>query len=155
MIRDVILPRNYDLILTLDDDQVLPANLVDQCFRQYKPGTIKSFWAFQTFKNYWDRSRLKGSSTGDYSGMGGCLAPAKFWELPEIYEAPKQYWIIDDLWISHCILKYTDYHIMPLNVQIKFIASEGTKATYRKIKPLKTEFHKQYIIPYRRNPKTS
>lgn len=151
LIRDHIIPRGYDLILTIDDDEILPPNLIDQCFRQYKPGTIKSFWAFETFSNYWDRRRLRGAQTGDYAGTGGMLTPASFWSLQQIYDAPSQYWIIDDLWICHCILKYTKFDIMPLNVKIEFIPEEGKKATYVKIKPLKTEFHKEYIIPYRRS----
>lgn len=153
MIRDFLLAEGYDAILTLDDDEVLPVNLIDQCFRQFEPDAIKSFWAFETSTDYWTRRRLKGAETGDYAGMGGCLTPAEFWSLPAIYSVPEHFQIIDDLWISHCALKYTDYKIKPLNVAIKFISSEGTKATYKKIRPLKTAFHRDYIMPYKRNSK--
>ena len=153
MIRDYLLPEDYDAIFTIDDDETLPRNLIEQCFKQFDPKAIRSFWAFETYKDYWDRRRLKGSQTGDYAGTGGMLASTDFWRLDAIYEAPEEYWIIDDLWISHCALKHTDYVIKPLNVSMGFIPNEGTKATYRKIRPLKTQFHRKHIIPYRKNSK--
>jgi glycosyltransferase involved in cell wall biosynthesis len=151
MIRDHILPKGYDAIFTIDDDETLPANLIDQCKRQFHPNAIRSFWAFKTYDDYWKRKRLKGSQTGDYAGMGGCLTPAKFWRLEAIYEAPEECWMVDDLWISHCVLKHTNYAIKSLNVSMSFIPSEGKKATYRKIKPFKSEIHEKYIKPYRKN----
>ena len=151
MIRDHILPKGYDAIFTIDDDETLPVNLIDQCFRQFEQTSVRSFWAFRTFDDYWKRKRIRGSETGDYAGTGGMLSPAELWDIKQIYEAPEQYWIIDDLWLTHCILKYSSYAIKPLNVSMGFIQSEGTKATYKKIKPLKSEFHREYIIPYRRS----
>jgi hypothetical protein len=155
MIRDHILPLDYDAVLTIDDDEILPLNLVEQAIRQFDPKAIRSFWAFETYDDYWKRRRLKGSQTGDYAGMGGCLTPIDLWRLEAIYDVPERYMIMDDLWISHCILKYSSYTIKPLNVSITFIPSEGTKATYRKIKTLKSEFHRKHIMPYRKNSKNA
>lgn len=149
LIRDHILPKNYDAILILDDDEILPKNLIDQCHKQFNPTMVKSFWAFETSVDYWFRRRLKGQAEGDYAGTGGHLSPIDLWCIPEVYEAPPQYWIIDDLWLSYCILKHTNYRIRNLEVGIKFVDDEGSNATYKKIRNLKSEFHKEHIIPHR------
>ena len=96
--------------------------------------------------DYWNRKRVTGTDEGNYAGCGGLLAPASLFHLERIYYAPPKYWIIDDLWLTHCIHAYTDYKILPFNVPIKFI--EDNKATYRKIKDLKSEFAKEYVLPY-------
>lgn len=138
--------KHHEIILNLDDDEILPMVLTDYAYRQYDSSVIKSFWAFQISGDYWTRRRIGGSELGHYAGTGGLLAPSEFFSLPELYEAPEEYWIIDDLWLSHCIHAYTDYVIKPFNVPIKFI--EDNKATYKSIKPLKSEFTKEYILPY-------
>ena len=150
LIRDHIVPAGYEMVLLLDDDEVFPPSLIEECYRQFDPTSVKSFWGFQTYKDYWMRARLRGNRKGDYAGTGGLLSPIELWYVPEIYEAPEEYWIIDDLWLSHCILKYTNYSIMGLNVGMSFYPDEGKKATYLSIRPLKSAFHREYIIPYRR-----
>jgi glycosyltransferase involved in cell wall biosynthesis len=143
-IRDV--RQHHEIILNLDDDEIFPAVMVDYAYRQYSSSAIKSFWSFEIAGDYWTRRRLRGDQVGHYAGAGGLLAPSEFFSLPELYQAPKRYWIIDDLWLSHCVHKYTDYVIRPFNVPIKFI--EDNKATYRSIKQLKSDFTKEYILPY-------
>jgi hypothetical protein len=138
--------KKHEIILNLDDDEILPKMLTDYAYRQYSSEAIKSFWAFSIAGDYWTRRRLRGSDIGHYAGAGGLLAPAEFFSLPELYQAPEEYWIIDDLWLSHCVHKYTDYTIMPFNVPIKFL--EDNKSTYRSIKQLKSDFAKEYILPY-------
>jgi glycosyltransferase involved in cell wall biosynthesis len=138
--------NQHEIILNLDDDEILPRMLTDYAYRQYSSEAIKSFWAFSVAGDYWTRRRLRGAEIGHYAGTGGLLAPSEFFSLPQLYEAPEEYWIIDDLWLSHCVHKYTDYAIKPFNVPIKFI--EDKKATYRSIKQLKSDFTKEYILPY-------
>jgi glycosyltransferase involved in cell wall biosynthesis len=138
--------KRHEIILNLDDDEILPMVLTNHAYRQYSSEAIKSFWAFQLADDYWTRRRLRGTEIGHYAGAGGLLAPSELFALPELYQAPKEYWIIDDLWLSHCIHAYTDYEIRSFNVPIKFI--EDNKATYRSIKQLKSDFTKEYILPY-------
>ena len=150
LIREHIANADYEMVLLLDDDEAFPPSLIDDCYRQFDDSVVKSFWAFQTYRDYWIRDRVRGNLKGDYAGTGGLLSPIGLWRIPEVYEAPEEYWIIDDLWLSYCILRYTDYSIMGLNVPITFYPDEGKKATYLSIKPLKSAFHKEYIIPYRK-----
>ena len=150
LIRDHIVNADYDMVLLVDDDEAFPPDLIDECYRQFDEDIVKSFWGFQTYQDYWVRDRLRGDWKGDYAGTGGLLSPIALWRVPEVYEAPEEYWIVDDLWLSYCILRYTDYLIMGLNVAITFYKDEGKKATYLSIKPLKSAFHKEYIMPYRR-----
>jgi glycosyltransferase involved in cell wall biosynthesis len=138
--------KKHEIILNLDDDEILPNVLTDYAYRQYDANVIKSFWAFRIAHDYWNRKRLRGAEKGHYAGTGGLLAPSKLFSLPELYQAPEEYWIIDDLWLSHCVHAHTNYSIQSFNVPIKFI--EDHKATYKSIKELKSQFTKEYILPY-------
>jgi len=138
--------KNHEIILNVDDDEIFPQVLTEYAYRQYSTEAIKSFWAFRISGDYWTRRKLSGSELGHYAGAGGLLAPSEFFTVPELYQAPEEYWIIDDLWMSHCVHAYTDYVIKPFNVPVKFI--EDKKATYRSIKQLKSDFTREYILPY-------
>jgi glycosyltransferase involved in cell wall biosynthesis len=148
-VRDVLKEKPYEIIAFLDDDISIPKNYIDYCYRQFEPDTVKSFWAFRIFDDYWKRKKLAGKELGQYAGAGGLLAPSGLFMVPELYKCPKEYWIIDDLWMSHCIAAYTDYKIKIFNVSIKFL--DDKKATYLKIKPLKSEFTKEFILPFYKN----
>ena len=148
-VRDVLRSKQHEIIAFLDDDIAIPRNYTDYCYRQFDPGAVKSFWAFRIYKDYWDRKKLKGNEFGHYAGAGGLLAPSELFSVPQLYDCPKEYWIIDDLWMSHCIAAYTDYPIRIFNVDVKLL--DDRKATYLKIKPLKSEFTKEFILPYYKN----
>lgn len=142
-----VLDRGYEIIAFVDDDIIIPANYVEECYRQYDPRYVKSFWAFEIREDYWKRTKLTGTKDGHYCGGGGLLAPAELFRVPQLYDCPEEYWIIDDLWMSHVILAYTDYKIRIFSVRAKVI--EDSKATWRKVKQLKSEFAAKYILPYR------
>jgi hypothetical protein len=89
-VRDV-LHRGYEMIAFLDDDIVIPATYTKLCYMHFEPQYVKSFWAFEIATDYWVRKKLSGTTNGHYAGAGGLLAPAKFFEEPELYECPPTY----------------------------------------------------------------
>ena len=142
-----ILDRGYEMIAFLDDDIIISSKYISDCYRNFEPQYVKSFWAFEIATDYWVRKKLRGSTNGHYCGGGGLLAPVDLFQVPQLYECPEEYWILDDLWMSHVILAYTDYKIRFFPTPAKLL--DDHKATYKKIKPLKSEFTKQYILPYK------
>jgi hypothetical protein len=145
-VRDV-LDRGYEMIAFMDDDVMFSAKYIQDCYKHYEPQYVKSFWAFEIANDYWVRKRLIGSNNGHYCGAGGLLAPAGLFMVPELYQCPEEYWIMDDIWMSHVVLAHTNYKIRVFATPVKFL--DDAKATYKKIKPLKSEMAKKYILPYK------
>jgi len=144
--RDV-LDRGYEMIAFIDDDIVIPATYTKLCHMHFDPQYVKSFWAFEVASDYWDRKKLSGSKNGHYAGAGGLLAPAEFFREPKLYECPEEYWIMDDIWMSHVVLAYTDYKIRFLPIPVRML--DDDKATYKKIRQRKSDMAQKYILPYK------
>jgi glycosyltransferase involved in cell wall biosynthesis len=141
-----VLDRGYEMIAFLDDDMIIPPTYTKLCHMNFEPQYVKSFWAFEIATDYWVRKKLSGTRNGHYAGAGGLLAPAEFFRVPELYECPPDYWIMDDIWMSHVVLAYTDYKIRFLPIPVKML--DDDKATYKKIRQKKSDMAKTYLIPF-------
>ena len=135
----------YEKIIFFDDDEILPLTFIDECLTQYEPGTVKTFWAHKINKIYKKKIKLKNDEIGNYAGTGGLICDASIFLNEDFFDCPEEYWIVDDLWLSFYLLKYTDYKIKALKTDIKFI--NDAKATFLKLKQLKQEFSEEFIIP--------
>ena len=142
-----VLNKGYEVVAFMDDDIIFPPDYTLQCMRQYDPRYVKSFWAFQIADDYWTRKKLHRDQDGHYAGAGGLLAPIDLFRVPQLYECPEEYWIMDDIWLSHVVLAYTKYKIRIFSVPIVF--QDDNKATYKKIRDKKSEMAKKYLVPYR------
>jgi hypothetical protein len=141
-----VLYRGYEMIAFLDDDILIPATYTKLCHMHFDPKYVKSFWSFEVATDYWVRKKLTGTKNGHYAGSGGLLAPVDLFKVPELYECPPTYWIMDDIWMSHVILAYTDYKIRFLPIPVRFL--DDDKATYKKIRQQKSDMAKKYLIPF-------
>ena len=142
-----VLHKGYEVIAFMDDDIIFPPDYTLRCVQQYDPRYVKSFWAFQRADDYWVRKKLQRNDNGHYAGAGGLLAPADFFRIKQLYECPEEYWIMDDIWMSHVILAHTKYKIRIFSIPVVFM--DDKKATYRKIRDKKSEMAKKYLVPYR------
>jgi hypothetical protein len=136
--------QGYEKIIFIDDDQVLPQSFIQDCYDQYDSSTVKSFYAHRFDEDYWDKVRLIEGEEGNYAGTGGLICSAKIFLDDKFFDCPKEYHIIDDLWLSHYILKYTEYKIKILKTDIQFIYDD--KATFVGLEDLKRDFSTNYII---------
>lgn len=136
--------QGYERIIFIDDDQVLPINFIQNCNDQYDEKYIKSFYAHKFDHDYWKKTRLKLKEEGNYAGTGGLLCSAKLFLNNNFFDCPTEYHIIDDLWLSYYVLKFTDYKITLLDTDIQFIYDD--KATFVGLEDLKKNFSTNYII---------
>ena len=136
--------KGYDRVIFFDDDQVLSKDFIQDCYDQYDEKYVKSFYAHKFDDDYWDKVRLQPEENGNYAGGGGLLCPAKLFLDDKFFDVPEEYYIIDDLWLSHYILRFTDYKIRLLNTDIQFIYDD--KATFVGLEELKTNFSNKYIL---------
>ena len=136
--------QGYEKIIFVDDDEVLPNSFIEDCYAQYDEKYVKSFYAHSFDKDYWKKVRLKPREIGNYAGTGGLLCSSKIFLDDKLFECPEEYHIIDDLWFSHYILKFTDYKITLLDTQIQFIKDD--KATFVNLIDLKRSFSTSHIV---------
>lgn len=141
--------EGYEKIIFIDDDEILPITFIQDCYDQYEDDSFKSFYAHIVRDNYWKKQKLKVNQLGNYAGTGGLLCPAKFFLDEDFFSCPEEFYIIDDLWMSYYILKYTDYKIKLLDTDIEFI--RDLKATSIKLKEVKYHFAVDFLIPASKN----
>jgi hypothetical protein len=138
--------QGYEKIIFVDDDEVLPNSFIQDCHTQYDEKYVKSFYAHKFEKDYWKKVRLRPREIGNYAGTGGLICSSKIFLEDKLFQCPEEYHIIDDLWFSHYILKFTDYKITLLDTQIQFIKDD--KATFVNLIELKRNFSTEYIIDH-------
>lgn len=97
-----------EIILFLDDDISFPPTYVDDCLRQYEPKTYKSgyAWSFQDNGQdyYRKRTRIKDfNQTVHYCGTGISMVDAKIFLDKRLFDAPKEAYKIEDLWLSYFV----------------------------------------------------
>jgi hypothetical protein len=136
--------QGYKKIIFFDDDEVLPASFVQDCYDQYDDNHVKSFYAHKFTDDYWKKERLRDEEIGNYAGTGGLVCSSSIFLDEKFFTCPEEYYIIDDLWLSYYLLNFTNYKIKLLNTNIQFIHDD--KATFTSIIDLKREFCDQYIL---------
>jgi hypothetical protein len=137
--------EGYEKIIFLDDDEIFPDTFIQECYDQYEEDVVKTFWAHRIESIYKRKVKLEGNELGNYAGGGGLVCSSKVFTNEELFNCPEKYMIVDDLWLSYCLLKFTDYKIKTLKTDIQFLKDK--KATFLTLGNLKQEFSNKFIIP--------
>lgn len=137
--------QGYEKIVFIDDDEIIPNTFIQECHDQYDPNSVKTFWAHKVEKTYKRKIKLENNELGNYAGTGGMICSSSLFLNDDFFDCPEEYWIIDDLWLSFYILKFTDLTIKELKTNIKFIKDD--LATFLTLKELKQKFSEEFIIP--------
>jgi glycosyltransferase involved in cell wall biosynthesis len=135
----------YEKIIFIDDDEIIPNTFIEECHSQYDESCVKSFWAHRVNSRYKRKIKVEKEELGNYAGTGGLICSAKLFLKKDFFDCPEEYWIIDDLWLSYYVLKFTDYKIKELKTDIKFI--KDRKATFLTLGDLKQKFSEEFILP--------
>lgn len=134
----------YEKIIIIDDDQRIPKEFIQDCYNQYEDNAVKSFYAHMIIGDYWKKEMLDPTEEGNYVGGGGLLCNANMFLNDNFFDCPEKYWILDDLWLSYYVAKFTDYKMKKLNTHISFI--KDSLATAKNLKEEKRRFADKYIL---------
>lgn len=145
LIAQDLAKEGYEKIIFIDDDEIIPDTFIEDCHNQYDQQSVKSFWSHKIEKIYKKKIKLEKDEIGNYAGTGGLLCSSSLFLDDFFFTCPEKFWIIDDLWLSYYILKYTDYNIKALHTNIEFIMDR--KATNLLLKDEKQSFADEFIIP--------
>jgi hypothetical protein len=103
------LAREYPYVVFLDDDQVPASDFVESLITESSPRTIRGAWAFRFrgTRSYWDRVAASPGERAKFCGNGGMICDSSIFLEPGLFECPRRFWFVEDLWLSY----YAD-HLM-------------------------------------------
>lgn len=93
--------KDYDKIIFIDDDQEFDSTLIETFINESELNSICSWWSWKILGQYTNRTRCKSGELAHYTGTGGMILDAKIFADNMIFECPKEYWFIEDLWLSY------------------------------------------------------
>lgn len=130
---------DYDYVIFIDDDQIFETTFIETLVSEAKPNTIVGWYAWVIRGGYFDRTPATNKAT--YVGTGGMICDINVFKNPKIFEIPKKYWFIEDLWLSH-IAKKMGYELLKSKVHMEFMPGEAVRDqfTVNNLGPLKEEF---------------
>jgi len=138
--------KEYDKILFIDDDQKFSNKFVEQMLSYYDTKSIISWWGWKINNSYFVRERKTNLENVDYCGTGGMILPSKLFENDIIFQIPKKYQFIEDLWLSFIAKYQLGYTLKGCKADIEIITDGNDQ--YVSLKKLKEEFYKFLIDTY-------
>jgi hypothetical protein len=105
---------------------------------------IQLFPIHDIINDYWKKIRLKPGQYGNYAGGGGLMCNAELFLHDAFFSCPKEYYILDDLWISYFAKEIAGYQIKLLDTDIRFIHDHH--ATAKTLTKEKQIFTDKYIL---------
>jgi hypothetical protein len=99
------LAETHAAVLFIDDDQEFGPSMVADQLASFAPRTLAGWWAF-TYRpgahSYAERDRVLATlARADYVGVGGMIADSAIFEDLELFDCPRRYWFVDDMWLSY------------------------------------------------------
>lgn len=97
------LADKYKYIVFIDDDQTLHENALSTLWSEAEPKKMSGWWAYNFFTpwSYWLRIRAKKGGSAAYIGTCGMITDSSIFQDERLFECPKDYWFIEDLWLSY------------------------------------------------------
>jgi len=114
-------PGFMDYCVFIDDDQTFSKELLTTFINEREPKTIKSQWGwkFTDLEYYKGRLNVKPGDAIHYAGTGGMIADMRVFEDELLYSCKKEYWFVEDLWLSFFANKYHDYKLVKSSAVVK------------------------------------
>jgi hypothetical protein len=89
----------------IDDDQTFEEDTIEKFLKEALPKTILSQWSwkFNSTRYFGRENRILVDPHEEvhHCGTGGMVADMEIFMEKGLYECPKKYWFIEDLWLSY------------------------------------------------------
>lgn len=120
------LARDHEAVLFVDDDQDFGRSMVSDQLASFAPRTLAGWWAFNYrpgARSYAERDRVRAPlERADYVGIGGMVADAAIFTDPALFDCPRRYWFIDDLWLSYFAAAVRSWSLRRSGAEFSFAA---------------------------------
>jgi hypothetical protein len=125
----------------IDDDASVGPTALRTMRDEVFEGSYQSFFAFnlQNPKDYFDRTATPNGAAADYCGTGGSIIDSRVFTSAGLFDCPKEYWFMEDLWLSYYVQQVLGWELRKSSADIQL--DEGDfKDQWLQLKALKTEF---------------
>ena len=131
--------NEFSKIIFIDDDQIFNNNFIEDFNNMYQPKSIISWFGWKMHGSYYNRTRINNLTECDYCGTGGMLIDSSIFLDERLYDIPKEYIFIEDLWLSYFAKYEHSYKLIGCNIYLQII-NDGNDQ-YVKLKNLKEKFY--------------
>jgi glycosyltransferase involved in cell wall biosynthesis len=133
-------PKLKDYCVFIDDDQTFGDDILEIFNKEIQPKTLKSQygWKFKGLNYYVDRVPKKAGEELHYAGTGGMVIDMSIFEDEGLFDCPKDYWYVEDLWLSFYSNHVHGYKVTKSAAVIK--NGDDQHSLYKRVKDLKTPF---------------
>lgn len=133
-------PGLMDHCVFIDDDQEFGPELLSTFVTEAKPNTILSQWGWEFTKlayygNDARRQRLPGE-TIHYAGTGGMVVDMRVFDSEGLFDCPKEYWFVEDLWLSFYANHSLGFNLLKSAAVMK--NGDDIHSLYRVVKDVKS-----------------
>lgn len=142
-----------DYCVFIDDDQIFKKDALSILLNEAKPNNITAQWGweFTGYDYYGEHARIsrKLGESLHYAGTGGMIADMRLFESEGLYKCPKEYWFVEDLWMSFYANHYLKYSLNKSAAE--FINGDDEHSLYKIVFDVKKKMLKDLIDNYRWN----
>lgn len=130
--------NGVDVVMFIDDDITFGSDYVQRLVAGYEPKTYKSgfAWNFQRNGEDYYRYRTRRWDNDEklhYCGTGISMVDAKIFLDKRLFNAPKEAYYIEDLWLSYFAQHVLKWDLKYINVGNVHIGGADQHALYKKI----------------------
>lgn len=135
---------DFDAFIFIDDDQTFDRTMIDRFINAFEENKLKSRWAWRFIgEKYHTRQKVSlGCKKVHYCGTGGMVVPSKVFNSQEVFNIPKEYQFIEDLWLSYVCDKVLGMTLESIKDDGFIMQVADGKDQYNKLKGKKDDFMK-------------
>jgi hypothetical protein len=131
-------------VVLIDDDQDFGPSAVSDLASMHRPGSLSGWWAFRfRGSGYGDRARVAAGEPASYVGTGGMIADTSVFLDGVLFDCPRRFWFVDDLWLCYVARQLCGYELF--GSAALFECGEDEHALYRTLGRTKWQFLR-YLI---------
>lgn len=131
-------PGLMDYCVFIDDDQTFGSDLLSTFVNEMEPKTIKAQWGwrFDGLDYYRNRVNVQPGEVINYGGTGGMVADMSVFEDENLYSCKKEYWFVEDLWLSYFANSIHKYKLIKSSAKVK--NGDDEHSLYKRVLDVKT-----------------
>lgn len=97
------LAARHPFAIFIDDDIAFSSTLASDLIAEAGPRSMSGHWAFhlESPSDFSARSEALPGELVDYCGTGGMVTDTSIFLEPALFQCPRRFWFIEDLWLSY------------------------------------------------------
>lgn len=139
-----------DFCVFVDDDQEFESNTLEIFLSEAERKKVSSQWAWKLFSlEYYSPENKTPVFPGDivdYCGTGGMVIDMEIFRENKLFECPKEYWFVEDIWLSFYAHHFMNYKLTKSST--KFSNGSDEHNLWEKIRHLKGPMVKYLVETY-------